>query len=724
MSVLLHRLGRWCFRRRGLTVFGWLAVIALAGVAAATLSGPTSDSFTVPGTEAQEAVDLAAERFPELSADGATATVVLAAPEGARLTESEHRATVERVRARLSAEPSIVDVGNPFTSAVTPDERMGLVTVSYRDGPTELTDGDRTALTDALALARDAGLTAEVGGPAVAAPEEGVGEVVGIVVAAVVLLITLGSLVAAGMPLVVAGGALAVALSGIAVASGFTDMAGDSSMLALMLGTAVAIDYSLFIILRYRQLAADGYEPEEAAGQAMGRAGTAVFFAGMTVVVALAGLTVVGIPALTQVGLAAAFAVAMAVPAALTLLPALLRFAGARVLRGVNRRTTSRAPGRRWAEWILSHRIPVLAGGALVLLLAALPALDLRLGFPDDGTAPADTTQRRAYDLISGSFGPGHNGPLTILVDAPAGAAEAAAARATELIHGTGPVAGVAPPVLDESGRTALLGVIPETGPTTTETETLIHDIRAAAANLPDGERLLVTGQTALDIDASEKLEAAMIPYLAVVGGLAFVLLVLVFRSLLVPLVAAVGFLLSVAATFGVVVAVFQWGWFGEVLGLESSGIIVNLLPVVLIGLVFGLAMDYQVFLVTRMREEHRRGANTDASVVEGFAVSARVVTAAALIMISVFAGFLLSPTPMVQSVGFALAAAVFFDAFIVRMTLVPAAMSLLGKASWWLPGWLDRILPEVDVEGSKLDDRAEAGAGGAAESEMSPIRS
>ncbi|RBO96227.1 MMPL family transporter [Nocardia puris] len=723
MSVLLHRLGRWCFRRRGLTVFGWLAVIALAGVAAATLSGPTSDSFTVPGTEAQEAVDLAAERFPELSAGGATATVVLAAPEGARLTESEHRATVERVRERLASEPSIVDVGDPFTSAVTPDERMGLVTVSYRDGPTELTDGDRKALTDALTLARDAGLTAEVGGPAVAAPEEGVGEVLGIVVAAVVLLITLGSLVAAGMPLVVAGGALAVALSGIAAASGFTEMAGDSSMLALMLGTAVAIDYSLFIILRYRQLAADGYAPEEAAGQAMGRAGTAVFFAGMTVVVALAGLTVVGIPALTQVGLAAAFAVAMAVPAALTLLPALLGFAGARVLRGVNRRTVTRAPGRRWAEWILSHRIPVLVGGALVLLLAALPALDLRLGFPDDGTAPADTTQRRAYDLISDSFGPGHNGPLTILVDAPGGDAEAAAARATELIHAAGPVAGVAPPVLDASGRTALLGVIPETGPTTTDTEALIHDIRAAAASLP-GMKVLVTGQTALDIDASDKLGAAMIPYLAVVGGLAFVLLVLVFRSLLVPLVAAVGFLLSVAATFGVVVAVFQWGWFGAVLGLESSGIIVNLLPVVLIGLVFGLAMDYQVFLVTRMREEHQRGASTDAAVVEGFAVSARVVTAAALIMISVFAGFLLSPTPMVQSVGFALAAAVFFDAFIVRMTLVPAAMSLLGKAGWWLPGWLDRILPEVDVEGSKLDDRAEVAAGGAAESEMSPIRS
>ncbi|WP_228792755.1 MMPL family transporter [Nocardia cyriacigeorgica] len=350
-----------------------------------------------------------------------------------------------------------------------------------------------------------------------------------------------------------------------------------------------------------------------------------------------------------------------------------------------------------------------MLGATAILLLAAVPALDLRLGFPDDGTAPADTTQRKAYDLIADGFGPGVNGPLTVVVDAGAdGTAAAAAARVRTIIDAIDGVAAVAPPVLDAAGATALLAVIPEHGPAHAETGDVLATIRDEAGNaLPGAAQVMVTGQTALDIDSSAKLRAALLPYLALVGGLAFVLLILVFRSVLVPLVAAAGFLLSVAATFGVVVAVFQWGWFNDQLGVQSSGIIVNLLPVMLVGMVFGLAMDYQVFLVTRMREEHLRGQRTDAAIIDGFAAGARVVTAAAIIMISVFAGFLFSATPMVQSFGFALAAAVLFDAFLVRMTLVPAMMSLLGARGWWLPGWLDRILPEIDVEGRKLDELA-----------------
>ncbi|MBF6454113.1 MMPL family transporter [Nocardia cyriacigeorgica] len=709
MSVLLYRLGIGSFRRRGLVVVVWLAVIAGAIGAAATLSGPTSDTFTVPGTESQRAIDVMAQRFPDAAANGATARVVLVAPEGTRLEDAGQ--TIDQVRDRLAVGPNVARVGELGPDAIAADGRTGLIEVSYRVSREEMTEADRDAVAEALTTAREAGMTAEAGADAAAAPDEGAGETIGVLVAAVVLLITLGSLLAAGLPLLVAAAGLTVGLAAITAASGFADLNTDTSALALMLGIAVAIDYSLFIILRYRQLAAAGYALPEAAGQAVGRAGSTVLFAGLTVVIALAGLTVVGIPALTQVGLAAAFTVAMAVIAALTLLPALLGWGGERLVRvrSPRRGTPARMTmGRRWAATVVAHRLPVLLGATAILLLAAVPALDLRLGFPDDGTAPADTTQRKAYDLIADGFGAGANGPLTVVVDAGAdAAAPAAAARVRTIISGIDGVAAVAPPVFDATGATALLAVVPGHGPADPATTRALEAIRdeAGSAALPGDARVMVTGQTALDIDSSAKLRAALLPYLALVGGLAFVLLILVFRSVLVPLVAAAGFLLSVAATFGVVVAVFQWGWFNDQLGVQSSGIIVNLLPVMLVGMVFGLAMDYQVFLVTRMREEHLRGQSTDAAIVDGFAAGARVVTAAAIIMISVFAGFLFSATPMVQSFGFALAAAVLFDAFLVRMTAVPAMMSLLGRHGWWLPRWLDRLLPEIDVEGRNLDD-------------------
>ncbi|WP_280488469.1 MMPL family transporter [Nocardia cyriacigeorgica] len=422
MSVLLYRLGIGSFRRRGLVVVVWLAVIAGAIGAAATLSGPTSDTFTVPGTESQRAIDLMTQRFPDAAANGAAARVVLVAPEGNRLEDARQK--IDRVRDQLAVGPNVAQVGDLGPATIAADGRTGLIEVSYRVSREELTEADRDAVAAALIIAREAGLTAEAGADAAAAPDEGAGETIGVLVAAVVLLITLGSLLAAGLPLLVAAAGLTVGLAMITAASGFADLNTDTSALALMLGIAVAIDYSLFIILRYRQLAAEGYALPEAAGQAVGRAGSAVLFAGLTVVIALAGLTVVGIPALTQVGVAAAFTVAMAVIAALTLLPALLGFGGARLVRVRSpRRGTGNARmtmGRRWATTVVGHRLPVLLGATAILLLAAVPALDLRLGFPDDGTAPADTTQRKAYDLIADGFGPGVNGPLTVVVDAGA----------------------------------------------------------------------------------------------------------------------------------------------------------------------------------------------------------------------------------------------------------------------------------------------------------------
>ncbi|MFI0366251.1 MMPL family transporter [Actinomadura sp. 1N219] len=698
MAVFLSRVGRFCFRRRRLIALLWAGLLVVAVAGAAALSEPAPDTFSVPGTESQRANDLLKDRFPQAASGGATARVVFAAPAGRALTEPANRASVERAVARIKAAPDVADVASPYArNTVSGDGRIALAEVAYRVPEYELTGADRDALRSAAAAP---GLRVEMSGDAVAPPEEGAGELLGVAAAAIVLLVTLGSLVAAGLPLLTAIIGIVIGLSAVSATSAFVELSSDTLALALMLGLAVAIDYALFVIARYRQEVLDGRAPADAAAHATGTAGSAVVFAGLTVVIALAGLAVVDIPVLTQLGLAAAFTVAVAVLIALTLLPALLGFAGRRALTG---RRTPRgqrtAAGRRWGRFITAHPVPVLVTAVAGLLVAATPALDLRLGLPDDGTAPSGTTQRAAYDLLADGFGPGVNGPLTLVVQAPHDT-KAAAERVAKGVTSLDGVAAVEPPVLNPAGDTALVGVVPASAPTATATEDLIQDIRDRFRSR-DGATVAVTGQTAIDIDTSDKLADALLPYLAVVVGLAFILLTLVFRSLLVPLKATAGFLLSVAATFGAVVAVFQWGWLNGPLGVHASGIIVNLLPIMLIGMVFGLAMDYQVFLVTRMREEHVRGASPVDAAVTGVAHGARVVTAAAVIMIAVFAGFVLSDTPMVQSFGFALAAAVFFDAFVVRMTIVPAVMALLGRAGWWLPARLDRVLPRLDVEGA-----------------------
>ncbi|MFG2086994.1 MULTISPECIES: MMPL family transporter [unclassified Spirillospora] len=695
MAVYLSRLGRLCFRRRRLVVLLWAGLLVVTALGGAFLSEPAPETFSVPGTESQRANDLLKERFPQVATDGARARVVFAAPAGTSLNEPASRTAVEQAAARIKDAPKVAGVSGPVVSQ---DGRVALAEVGYRVPEYELTDADRNALGEAAAIR---GVRVEMSGDAVAPPGEGAGELLGVAAAAIVLLVTLGSLIAAGLPLLTAATGIVIALSLISVTSAFIELSSDTLALALMLGLAVAIDYALLIISRYRQEVLDGRQPIDAAGQAAGTAGSAVVFAGLTVIIALAGLAVVNIPVLTQLGLAAAFTVAVAVLVALTLLPALLGFAGHRALA---RRRPAAAAGRRWGRLVTSRPLPVLALAAGGLLIAAAPALDLRLGLPDDGTAPPETTQRQAYDLLAESFGPGINGPLMLVVQAPRDT-EAAAERVARDVTSLDGVAAVEPPMLNPAGDTALIGVVPTGGPTSEATEDLITTIRDRFA-ARDGATVAVTGQTAIDIDTSEKLAGALVPYLAVVVGLAFVLLTLVFRSILVPLKATAGFLLSVAATFGAVVAVFQWGWLNGLLGVHSSGVIVHLLPVMLIGMVFGLAMDYQVFLVTRMREEHVRGASPTDAVVAGLGHGARVVTAAAVIMISVFAGFMLSDTPMVQSFGFALAAAVLFDAFLVRMTIVPAVMALLGRAGWWLPSRLDDVLPHVDVEGERLHDR------------------
>ncbi|TCC27753.1 MMPL family transporter [Kribbella speibonae] len=713
MATYLYRLGRFAFRRRRLVLLIWLGLLAAGAVGASTLSGPTANGFSIPGTESQRAADLLNDRFPQAGADAATARIVFQAPAGQKLTDSPQ---VRQTLDRIAGAPQVARVVDPFAAkAISADGRTGYAQVTYKVTAQEITPEAQQAVADAVAPARAAGLTVEFGGDALQAQgEQPLTEVIGIGVAAVVLLITFGSLIAAGLPLLSAIIGVGLGVTAISTISGFVDIGSGTPILALMIGLAVSIDYALFIMSRYRHELSTGLEPEEAVGRAVGTAGSAVVFAGLTVVIALAGLFVVDIPFLTQMGLAAAFTVVVAVAIALTLLPALLGFAGRRVLggripglRGGDPEADGRVTiGRRWAGFITRRPLAVLVVTVIGLGTLAIPATDLELGLPDDSTAAPDSTQRKAYEMLSEGFGPGFNGPLMVVVDAGASTDPQTAATATAAaVRGLPDVTMVTPPVFNPAGNTALLTVIPSSGPSTQQTRDLVEAIRS----MPDRDRaeVAVTGATAVSIDISNKLGGALLPYLSLIIGLAFLLLMLVFRSILVPLKATLGFLLTVVATFGALVAVFQWGWLAGLFGITGqTGPVISMLPIFLIGVVFGLAMDYQIFLVTRMREEHVHGAAPRAAVVDGFAHGARVVTAAAVIMTAVFSGFILSGETLIREMGFGLALAVLIDAFVVRMTVVPAVMALLGRRAWYLPAWLDRLLPNVDVEGDSLRRR------------------
>ncbi|WP_055602719.1 MMPL family transporter [Streptomyces aureus] len=712
MATFLYKLGRSAFRRRRLVALLWVALLAVAGIGAATAPVATSSSFSIPGTEAQRAFDLLEERFPGAGADGATARVVFKAPEGQKMTDPAHKAVVEETVAALrSGSDQIVSVTDPYTGqAVSQNGSTAYVSVAYKVNAMELTDETREALTQAGHNAQGKGLTVEVGGDALQTmPETGSGEIVGVVIAGIVLVLTFGSLVAAGLPLLTAIIGVGIGVSSITALANVLDLGSTTSTLAMMIGLAVGIDYALFIVSRYRAELAEGREKEDAAGRAVGTAGSAVVFAGLTVVIALVGLAVVNIPMLTKMGFAAAGTVVIAVLIALTLIPALLGFAGDKVIGRKQRKAAkagagdgaaesakSEKPngGTRWARFVIRRPVMVLLIGVLGLGAIALPAASLEMGLPDDGVKPTSTTERRAYDALSDGFGPGFNGPLLVVVDGD----KATADRTVSTIKGLQGWAAVTPATPNKAGDAAMITVVPKDRPSSGATETLVHDIRNAT-----GDDVLVTGATAMNIDFSQKMNDALVPYLALVVGLAFLLLTVVFRSVLVPLKAALGFLLSVVAALGAVVAVFQWGWLGSLFGVEQTGPIMSMMPIFMVGVVFGLAMDYEVFLVTRMREAYVHGERPGEAIVTGFKHSARVVTAAAVIMIAVFSGFIGMTDQMIKMIGFGLAVAVLFDAFVVRMAIVPAVLALLGHKAWWLPKWLDRVLPNVDVEGEGL---------------------
>lgn len=538
----------------------------------------------------------------------------------------------------------------------------------------------------------------------------GPAEVIGLAVAAIVLLIMLGRIVVAGLPLLMAVVGVGVGLGGAMALTAVVDMNSATPALALMLGLAVGIDYSLFIINRHRIQLESGMDVRDSIALATGTSGNAVAFAGMTVIIALSALTATGIPFLAIMGLVAAATVLVAVLVSITLTPALLSLLDRRVLPK-RQRAKRRAERPNWAARVQRRPILVTAAILAVAGTAVIPTLDMRLGLPDGSSEPAESSAYRAYDAIRESFGAGANGPLLAVAELDAepadesGVIEAQIAISNDLLE-IGGVEFVVPFGVSAGNDTLAFQIVPTTGPADEETQELVDRLQEAAPAIGEahGAEIGLTGQTVANIDISEQLADALPLYLALVVGLSLILLILVFRSILVPLLATAGFLVTLVMAAGTVVAVYQWGWLGSLFGVHEPGPILAFLPTLLVGVLFGLAMDYQLFLVSAMREAKVHGQNARDAIVNGFSLSARVVTAAAIIMVSVFGGFVFAHLTMIRPIGFGLAVGVLVDAFIVRMTLTPAVLTLLGDKAWWIPRWLDRILPDVDVEGSKLE--------------------
>ncbi|AWB95832.1 MMPL family transporter [Agromyces badenianii] len=718
MALLLHRIGRFAFRRAWYVIVAWaLALGALLG-AGLGLGGQLQDSFAIPGTESQTAIDQLAAVFPQTA--GASAKAVVEAPDGASVESESFRAAIEAMEAEIEQVDGVASVLGPFDEyagdQISGDGRTAYVQVQF-DGPvTDVTAESLDAVTATGELAGDAGLVVAFGGDVFQETSFGltITEVFGVLFAAVVLIITFGSLLSAGMPLLTALVGVGAAFGGISIVAAFTTVSSTAPMLAVMIGLAVGIDYALFILSRHRTQLARGQDPEESAAEAVATAGGAVVFAGLTVIIALLGLLVVGIPFLSVMGVGAAFAVFIAVAGAVTLLPALLGVFGRRLIPKPGSRAHRRANaaddggkrtmGRRWVDLVL--KAPVVFVVLVVGLLgaAAVPAASLDLNLPN-GSGSEGSSQREAYEMIENGFGPGYNGPLIVTVDITQTTdifddLDAIGDRIGDLDD----VAFVGDGLPNETADTAIIQVIPDSAPDAPETKVLVENIRELEPSISAelGTPIAVTGYTAVAIDISNRLADALIPFALIVVGLSIVLLLMVFRSVFVPIKAALGFLLSAFGAIGVTVAIFQWGWFADLLHVEP-GPILSFLPILLMAVLFGLAMDYEVFLVSGMREEFVKTKEPRKAVVHGFQHAARVVTAAALIMFFVFFAFVPEGAGVIKGIAFALAVGVAFDAFLVRMTLVPAAMALAGNAAWWLPKWLAKALPNVDIEGEGL---------------------
>ena len=716
---MLHRLGSSAARHRWRFVVAW-AVVAIAVLAwNKAEGGHTRDVFTIPGSETQEALEILERDFPEASGD--SATVVFAVDAGT-VRDPRPQAGISKSIAELGKLPDVSSVPDPFGPAgaalISEKGDITFTSVQFSKQAPKLPTDIFERMQTATKPARDAGVRVEYGGAVVDyadAPQGTNSDAIGLAVAVLIILIAFGSVVAMLLPIATALFGLAVGISTVYLIAAAGDVGAAAPVLATMIGLGVGIDYSLFIVTRYRQNLASGMSVEEAIGRAEATAGQAVLFAGCTVIIAICGLAVAGIPYVAVMGFIAAMVVAIMVMAALTLLPALLGIVGHRIdalrVPFLKSPVTPAEPDlehptgwTRWAELVSKYRWVAAVVSVIVLLLLAFPYTKMRLGQTDDGTLPSSTTQFQAFHLIEEGFGPGFNGPFLLAVALPTGGGDPSASldeivSAARKAHG---VQVVSPPVTSPNGKAAEISVIPTTAPDDEETEELVRRLRDEVLP-PVAEKtkteIYLGGATAGFIDVSDRIATRLPLFILLVIGLSFLVLTVAFRSLVVPATAAVMNLLSVGAAYGVVVAVFQWGWAKDLIGLEATVPIVSFVPMMMFAVLFGLSMDYQVFLLTRVREAYARTGDTKQAVEVGLATTARVITSAALIMIAVFLSFVPYPISEIKMFGLGLAVAVFVDATIVRMVLVPSLMTILGRANWYLPRWLDRILPTIHLE-------------------------
>ncbi|WP_328847286.1 MMPL family transporter [Streptomyces sp. NBC_00258] len=706
MNRLTRRIGDASARRPWVTIAAWVAALALVLPLAGLVGGSFVDDLVAPGSQSEKAMELLEERFPEAS--GGSAVAVFAVPEGERI--DRHRPAVEAAVDRIADVAHVATVTDPFTTGtISPDGRIAFVQVAFDVPPMEVRPEQIDALGDAIEPVRGDGVVAELGGDAVfinaETPTSGA-EAAGLLTALVILVVAFGTIVVALVPIALALVAVAAGLGSIVLLAHATDVSTAAPTIGAMIGLGVGIDYALFIVARCRENRAAGQDNSTALSNAMSSSGAAVLFAGGTVVVAMSALALTGLGFLTSIGLSTSLIVLFAVATALTLLPALLSLMGDRIhkgrrLRGLRtRRSKKPEDPEKTAWWRFAHRVsgrpwPYLLAGSAVLLALAIPALRMETGFPDAGNDATGTTHRRAYDLLAEGFGPGFNAPLLIVADLRSAGVDAEGIP--ELSRRIADVPGIASlgePRVSAAGDTVVLPTLPTTAPADAATSDTLERVRDI---VPDN--VAVAGLTAMTDDLTRQLADTLPVFIAAIIVVSFLLLMLVFRSVAVPLKAAVMNLLSIGGAYGVVVAVFQWGWLGGLFNLHETMLIASPLPTIFFAVLFGLSMDYEVFLLSRVREEYDATGDPTESVARGMAVTGRVITSAALIMTVVFLSFVANPSPLVKMMGLGLATAIVLDATIVRMVLVPAAMALLGRAAWWLPRPLDRRLPRVAVE-------------------------
>ena len=741
MTGALYGLARFCARYRLVVLTVWLVgAVALVGVSH-QLGDHTNDSLTLPGTNSQSATGTLAKSFPD-QANG-TSPIVLHVGSG-KLTDSKYSGAVNQAAADVAKAPDVASVVNPLTSqgasALSKDQATGYLSVTLSVSPGALSQDDAQTIINAAAKpAQAAGIQVETGGQLgakVSKPSTETSELIGIIAAMVILTLTFGTVMAMLLPILTAILALATTLSIITILSHAATVSTVAPTLATMIGLGVGIDYALFIVTRHFRGLNSGLDLRESIARAVATSGGAVTFAGGTVTIALVSLAVAGIPLVTTMGLMAAIAVVVAVLAALTLLPAMLAITGPHInslrVRGrhQDRRHAAAPPKQglwaRWADGVARHPVIAMLAALAILIPLAVPLLSLNLGQKDVAALSTSTTERRAYDLISQNFGPGVNGPLIIAVSLgspaqpPAGSSSSSSSSSAgsdpraddprlqtlqKDVSATSGVAAVSPVQIDKAGTTAYFNAIATTGPADQATANLVSTLRSSAIPTADKGTSMtayVGGTTASNVDLASEISSKLVLQILVVIALSFALLLLAFRTVVIPVQAAVMNLLSIGAAYGVLTALFQWGWLHSLIGLDGAVPIVSYVPLFMFAVLFGLSMDYEVFLVSQIKEHVDEGQDYKSSVVSGLVTSAVVITAAASIMVFVFGSFVLNGDPTVKQFGIGLAVAVILDATVVRCLLVPARMIMMGKHAWYLPRWLGRILPRISIEGGE----------------------